>query len=170
MLELLLLRHAKSDWGRPELADRDRDLAPRGIKAAAAMGQEIRRRRLEPDLVLCSSAVRARRTWDLASAELGSPPQLRILATLYLASPRMMLSIVHRQTGVRRLMLVGHDPGMHELANELIGKGAPEDVAAVAMKFPTGALALFRFAAERWDAVEAGRGELALFLRPRDLD
>lgn len=170
MLELQLLRHAKSDWGRPELADRDRDLAARGIKAAAAMGGEMRRRRLVPDLVLCSSAVRARRTWELAVAELERPPPLKLLATLYLASPRTMLEIVHRQKDVRRLMLVGHDPGMHELANALIGKGVAEDVAAVAAKYPTGALAVFRFAAERWADVAPGGGELVLFLRPRDLD
>jgi len=140
------------------------------VKAAATMGREIVRRHLVPDLVLCSNAVRARRTWELASAELRAVPPTKFLATLYLASAAAMLAIVRRQNDARRLLLVGHDPGMHDLAARLAVTGPSEQLASIALKFPTGALAVFRLEGTAWDAIQPERSELVAFVRPRDLD
>lgn len=167
MLELLLLRHAKSDWGDPDLADHDRDLAPRGLKAAPRMGRLLRRRGLVPDLVLCSTALRARRTWDLASAELASPPPVRHLRSLYLATPAQMLAAIRRQPP-GRLLLVGHDPGMHHLAIQLADEGEPEALGSLSEKFPTAALAWLQLDIADWQDV--GPGRLAGFFRPRRPD
>lgn len=167
MLELLLLRHAKSDWGDPDLADHDRDLAPRGLKAAPRMGRLLRRRGLVPDLVLCSTARRARRTWELASAELASPPPVRHLRGLYLATPAQMLAAIRRQPP-GRLLLVGHDPGMHHLAIQLAAEGEPEALGSLNEKFPTAALAWLQLDIAAWQDVAPGR--LAGFFRPRRPD
>lgn len=169
MLELLLLRHAKSDWGQPDLADHDRGLAPRGLKAAKRMGRLLCSRGLAPDLALCSTAVRAQRTWEVAAAELGEMPPCRLLRSLYMATPAQMLAAIRRQsTSVGRLMLIGHDPGIHQLALQLAIGGEREDMAALQAKFPTAALAWLRLEAASWQDIEHGR--LAGFFRPRDLD
>ena len=170
MLELLLLRHAKSDRGDPTLDDHDRDLAPRGVRAAALIGCTIRDRGLAPDLVLCSTARRARRTWELVLAELAAAPAMRDLASLYLAPPERILGIVRREgRGCARVMVVGHDPGLHRLTVALAGSGDAGDLERLGAKFPTAALARLAFAAESWDAVAPGTGRLLDFLRPRDL-
>lgn len=167
MLELLLLRHAKSDWGQPGLEDHERDLAPRGVKAAGRIGRLIAERGLAPDLVLCSTAVRARHTWELAAAALAERPPCRHLGSLYLATPAQMLAAVRRQTAPR-LLLVGHDPGMHQLALQLASSGKPADIEALRAKFPTGALAWLQLDVPAW--ADAAPGWLAGFFRPRQLD
>lgn len=169
--ELLLLRHAKSAWDDPSAADHDRDLAPRGVKAAKRMGRELVARGLLPDLILCSTARRARRTLELALRAFATPPPIRELRSLYLAPPGRSLAIVQRQAATaRRLMLVGHDPGMHALARRLAGGGAPEALASLAAKFPTGACARIGFVAAEWSDVVPGSGRLLDFICPRDLE
>lgn len=169
-LELLLLRHAKSAWDQPFGADHDRDLAPRGVKAARSMGRELAARGLVPDLVLCSTALRARHTLDLLLPAFRQPPTIRHLRSLYLATPSRMLEVARRQPPtIHRLMLVGHDPGMHGLAQRLAGSGAATDLAALAAKFPTGACARLSFAAASWRDVTEGAGRLVDFLCPREL-
>jgi phosphohistidine phosphatase len=169
MRDLLLLRHAKSAWDVPDLDDHDRDLAPRGVAAAGLIGDLLARERLVPDLVLCSTALRARATLDFAAARWPARPPVRHLRTLYLAAPGRMLEIARRQDDtVARLMLVGHNPGMGTLALRLLPHD--EDAAALGEKFPTGALARISFPAARWADVAFGTGELLAFHRPRDLD
>src|SRR3712207_852951 len=116
MLELLLLRHAKSRWDRPEDEDHERDLAPRGLEAAARIGRLIQEQNLIPELALCSTATRARRTWALAAAAIGWEIRTRYIRELYLAAPDEILGLIRQQEGPKRLLLVGHNPGLHELA------------------------------------------------------
>ena len=170
MRELLLFRHAKSSWDRPGVPDRERDLDPRGLAAAPRMGALLQARNLIPDLVLCSTARRTVHTWQLASAQLQQPPTVIYTAELYLAGPERLLSIIHGSGNARRLLLVGHNPGMHALANRLTGTGAGGARARLAEKFPTAGLALIAFAIEGWAEVVPGTGELQGFWRPRDLD
>lgn len=174
MLELLLLRHAKSRWDQPGAEDHERELNERGLAAAPKVGRLLRSRDLGPDLALCSTAARARRTWDLAAAELGQDgvPPVQHLRTLYLAEPERMLDLVRRQdaAAARRLVLVGHNPGMHALALGLVGAGEPTARARLAEKFPTAALARIGFPDDDWRAAALGRGELLDFWRPRELE
>ena len=170
MLELLLLRHAKSRWDEPETGDHDRDLAPRGEQAAARMGRLLRDERLRPDRVLCSPARRAVRTWRLAGAELDEPPPLLEDDRLYLVSPARMLQVIaERGADAARLLLVGHNPGMHGLAARLAATGDTRLRATLAAKFPTAALALIAFAARDWTELGTQGGELRGFWRPGDL-
>ncbi|MDX6751345.1 histidine phosphatase family protein [Geminicoccaceae bacterium 1502E] len=171
MHELLLLRHAKSRWDEPRTGDHDRDLTPRGERAAAVMGRFLRKNGLVPDLVLCSSACRARRTWQLAVETLRQDPPLKELRSLYLATPGRLLEIVRRQDpAVRRLLLVGHNPGMASLALRLTGEGEADELARMEEKFPTAALARLTFAGDGWREAGPGRFRLDRFVRPRDLD
>ena len=170
MLELLLFRHAKSRPGEPGVEDHDRGLAPRGKKAAARMGRLIAAERLVPDLVLCSTAKRAVRTWELASAELQQPLPLSCLRSLYMASPNRLLEIVGGQgPGVRRLMVVGHNPGLQGFALQLIGEGEKKLRTSLAEKLPTAALVAVAFDVQSWNEAVPGRGKLVGFWRPRDL-
>lgn len=171
MRELLLLRHAKSAWDRPGLDDHERDLAPRGRKAARRMGELVAERGLVPDLVLCSTARRAVRTLEILLEALPAPPPVERREELYLASERALLELVRAQDErVRRLMLVGHDPGFHRLALLLVGAGDPAAIASgLLVKFPTGALCRLGFAVERWAEVAPGGARLLGFFKPREL-
>src|SRR5579863_2056432 len=121
MHQLLLLRHAKSSWDDPKLSDRDRPLNKRGQRSAAAMRKAMEELGLAPDLILVSPARRTRET--LAALEpWNDTPLVEPLESLYLASAGQLLSVL-RQTNetVRSAMLIGHNPGMHELAVSLAG-------------------------------------------------
>lgn len=174
MKRLLLLRHGKSDWAggalNGGLDDVDRPLAPRGIKAAPVMGQYLRARKLIPDLVLCSAARRTRQTWDLVAAELGTAPEVRFLKSLYLAPPSRLLGAVRKApAAAKTLLLIGHNPGLAGLALRLAGGGRRKDLAALADKFPTCALAVIDLDISGWPEVGDGGGRLTAFVRPRDL-
>ena len=171
MRELLLLRHAKSDRDDHAAEDHERDLAPRGERAAPRVGRLLRAEGLVPDLALCSTATRARRTWDLAAAGLGREVPVDHLRALYLAPPSRLLETVQRQDGdVGRLLLVGHNPGLHGLAMALSGEGDPALLTALRAAFPTAALARIGFDVAAWAEVGAGAGRLLGYWRPRDPD
>ena len=185
MRQLLLLRHAKSSWDNKALPDQDRPLSPRGRRAASLMRRAMRDLGLAPDLVLLSLTRRTRETlealepWDEA-------PLIEPLDSLYLATAPQLLEVLRGVAEtVRSVMLIGHNPGMHELAMLLAGaRGAAarhdghgdlssRDLSSRAIErlaagYPTGALAEFGIAGP-WRQLEAGGGQLIRFLRPRDL-
>ncbi len=171
MLTLSLLRHAKSSWDNPELDDFDRALAPRGIKACHEIGKAIRARHLCPDLILCSTAVRARATLTLILPELGTRvPEIRFFDDLYLTPTRTILEVLRRNARVaHHVMIIAHNPGIHALALELTGNGERKELGELATKFPTATLAVITFNAPDWDSVRAGGGHLEHFLTPRAL-
>ena len=176
MLTLTLLRHAKSSWDEPGLDDYDRPLSKRGKKAAPEMGAALAKMDLRPEVILCSGAVRARTTLDLVLPSFGTPlPQIVYDDALYLAAPETLLARLRRirpsETGEvpRHVMLVGHNPGLEELAVLLISSGAFDDTARLTEKFPTAAVAVLGFAGESWADIEPGTGRLQHFLTPRQL-
>ena len=167
MKTLLLLRHAKSAWDDPGLADMERPLTPRGQAAAARMGRHLRDTGLVPERVLCSPARRAAETLALVLAGPTHTPVVDQRPELYLRGWSALLAAVQGLPGaVDRAMLVSHNPDIHELAVALAGSGAP---AALAAKYPTGALAVLRFAVQDWRAVAPGTGTLQEFVSPRHL-
>jgi phosphohistidine phosphatase len=176
MLTLSLLRHAKSSWDKPGLDDYDRPLAKRGKKAAPEIGAALAAMGLRPDLVLCSGAVRARETLDLVLPKLGPPPpEIVYDDAIYMATPATLLARLRAiaastEWGTpRHVLLVGHNPGMEELALLLIGSGAADDTARMAEKFPTAAVAVVAFNAEDWSGIKPGAGRLEHFLTPKGL-
>jgi phosphohistidine phosphatase len=171
MVTLSLLRHGKSSWEDSDLSDHDRPLAAIGRRAAADVGAYIASHDLIPDLILCSSALRARETLDCILPKLGShKPKVEIEPALYLAPATRMLHVV-RQTpaSVRHLLLLAHNPGLHGLALDLTGRGLRRDIASMAMKFPTCALAVLTFETDNWHDVHPAAGHLDRFVAPRSL-
>jgi phosphohistidine phosphatase len=166
--QLLLLRHAKSSHDEPDLADHDRPLAPRGKRAAAAMGRYVREHDLSPTLVLCSSATRAKQTLDGVSDGLGASAELSIESELYEASAAGLLERLRRiGDEVPSAMLVGHNPAIERLALDLAAGG--RDLAELERKYPTGALAVLAVDGA-WADLEADGARLVAFVKPRDLE
>jgi phosphohistidine phosphatase len=163
---LLLLRHDKSSWDDPGLADHDRPLAKRGRRAAERMGGHLRASGLLPDIVLCSSARRARETLLLLA--LGDR-EVRIEEDLYGAGERELLDRVRRLPDDQRTaMLVAHNPGMHDLAIRLAGLHPTAVTARLREKFPTGALAVFE-TDEGWAHLAEETVRLDSIVLPREL-
>ncbi len=134
------------------------------------MGAWLRERELLPGRVLCSTALRARRTVALAFEDVTDLPEIQYMRTLYLASPGRMLEIIHRQTGgPARLMLVGHNPGIHSLALRLVEESDPGR-GPLEAKFPTAAVARIGFAVADWREVAVHSGRLLDYRTPATLD
>lgn len=167
---LHLLRHAKSSWDEPGIADHDRSLAPRGERAAGAMAVYLRQEGIAPDLVLCSSAKRTRQTLDGIRPGLPNRVEVEITRDLYEVSGREILRRLRRTgAGVGELLLIGHNPGMEDLALRLTGPGSdPEAVGTLESKFPTGALASLAFDGD-WADLDSGLARLARFVVPKTL-
>jgi phosphohistidine phosphatase len=164
---LFLLRHAKSAWDDPTLRDRDRPLAPRGRKAAKRVGRWARRHDIRPQLVVCSSAVRARQTLERVLPGLGEPA-VWIEVTLYAAAADTLLARVRAlPEEADEAMLVGHNPGLMELALLLAAPGPKRKRAR--SNVPTGALVELEIEAGRWADVEPGEARMTRFVVPRDL-
>ena len=162
MKRLLVLRHAKSSWKHRGLTDHDRPLNKRGKRDAPGMGRWILEQRLTPELILSSTAVRARETALAVSEASESGGEVRLLRELYLAGPesyRAALAALPEE--LSSVMVVGHNPGLEELVEGLTG--ARETM-------PTAALALIELPIELWGLVELdGGGNLAHLWRPKEL-
>jgi phosphohistidine phosphatase len=165
---LYLLRHAKSSWKDEGLADHDRPLARRGRRAAKAISRHLREQGVEPELVLCSTARRARETLEGIEPALGRGA-IRVEPELYGAGPAELLARLHEVAPpIGSVMVIGHNPGLDQLARLLARHGATAQ--ELEAKFPTGALATLTFRGPGWAALDHGTAELIEFIRPRDLE
>jgi len=170
MRQLLLLRHAKSSWDDPALPDHARPLNARGRRAAQAMAAEMQRLGLSPDVVLVSSARRTLQTMEALHPFEGSPI-VNVMDGLYLAPWRGMLETLNAVPDTARSVLViGHNPGLHELALELLTPDHPQTRALGRLReaYPTGSLAEFSLAAP-WHGLSPGGARLVRYVVPRDL-
>ena len=172
MRRLMLLRHAKTETDAPSGQDQDRRLDDRGRRDAAEMGDWIGRHPPFPDLVLVSPAVRATQTWELAREVMkdrAKQPAVEFLPDLYGAEVAQLLAIVRMAsaTDPKRLLLVGHNPGMHELALTLTGSGDEASKKNLHHNLPTAGLAILDFAIDDWNEVSFRRGKLVLFTSPK---
>ncbi len=170
MRRLILFRHAKADLPAGETGDHDRALAPRGRRAAGPMGAWLAGRGFRPDLVLCSTALRARATWEIAGKAFSPAPREQFEQGIYGASPGTLLDLAKRApTTVQTLMIVGHNPGLEQFVKLLATKGDPEARRAIREKFPTAAIAVLDFPADDWASLAPGAGRLDRFVTPRAL-
>jgi phosphohistidine phosphatase len=172
MRRLMLLRHAKTEHDAPSGRDRDRRLDHRGRNDAAEIGGWIGRHPPFPDLVLVSPAIRAHQTWEVAweaMKDQAPQPQVELLPELYGAAPSQLLQTIRTEstTDPQRLMVIGHNPGMHELALALGGSGDSAGRKALADNLPTSGLAIFDFAVDDWADVAFRRGRLVQFVSPK---
>jgi phosphohistidine phosphatase len=164
LMQLELLRHAKSSWADPDLADHDRPLNARGLAAAALVGRHLHEQTPPPDLVLCSSATRTRQTLELL--ELGAEAEVRFEDELYGAWAAELLSRLKAVPATfATVLLIGHNPGIEDLTRML-----DRDGLSSVQKFPTAALAVLGFDIGAWSELDPGIGHLVGFFTPRDLD
>jgi phosphohistidine phosphatase len=170
MRTLLLMRHAKSSWDQPELADLDRPLAARGRDAAPLVARYLADHGLVPQLVLGSPAQRVRETWQLMAPVLGGAIACKTSRGLYEGRPGRLLQTLRRVDGaVGTLMLIGHNPALGELAQSLAGDGSKKALERLRTKFPTAAVAVLAFEGEGWADLAPGGGRLQELVRPKDL-
>jgi phosphohistidine phosphatase len=165
-----LLRHAKSARP-PDTDDFDRPLEERGRGDSKAMGAFMTTRGVAPDVVLCSSAKRARETLSFVLPAL-SEPKVFYEDGLYEASPRRLLDRIRTlPDAFGHALLVGHNPAIAALAADLMHRKQSEKrlVKRLDEKFPTAALAEFEFDVRRWSDVESGEGRLVLFESPKTI-
>ena len=169
MLTLALLRHAKSSWDDQPSDDFNRPLNARGRQAAPEAGRHLRHLGVAPALVLCSPAKRTRETLELARPEmhLAAAPEIVFDEKLYLAAPAAMLERIKAVgTAHSSLLVIGHNPGMHNLADTLAGPGPEALNEKLAEKFPTAAIAVFTFNKKSWRDIGPRTGRLTAFWTP----
>ena len=170
MRRLFLIRHAKAE---PSIGreDHGRRLTDRGRADARRVGAALAARRMLPDLLVHSGAERAKETAQILAAEWPRRVALIEDAGLYDASEAMLLARAralgdaHKHVG-----LVGHNPGLGELATALAGSGAHAEIRRLAAKYPTGSVAALDFSVPRWEDIEPNSGMLALYLTPAELE
>jgi phosphohistidine phosphatase len=172
MRQLLILRHAKSSWDDPQLSDHARPLNARGRKSASAMRDAMQELGLVPDIVLVSSARRTLQTLE-ALEPWDEQPLVEPMDQLYLADASQLLGVLREVSETARsVMLIGHNPGLHDLAMLLVGPAAMDVRGSNASRliegYPTGALTEFSIAGP-WSQLGQGGGRMLRFLAPRDL-
>ena len=168
MRRLMLLRHAKSDWSSPGMPDRERPLNARGVTDARTMSIYLARHALVPDLVLCSSAERTRRTAEAIVEGWPAAVEITYSDRLYEATPETILSLVRTVAPqAHGLLVIGHNPGLHETARMLIAAGDIEPRERLHEKFPTAALAVIDFPIDAWSKLHRQSGRLDRFVTPR---
>lgn len=170
MRRLILLRHAKAERGIPGAPDRSRSLNDRGQRQACEMGAFLKHHGLVPGLAVVSPAERTRQTWALVSAEFTPAPPQNEQERLYNADIEAILGVI-RETAVdvQTLMVVGHNPGLHEVALTLVATGDVEARQRLGEKLPTGGLVVIELKPAEWDEVHPRCGRLIHFVTPRQL-
>jgi phosphohistidine phosphatase len=169
MKRLLLLRHAKAVPSSPA-GDFERELAPRGRRDATIMGAFLRDEGLRPDRILASPARRTRQTAELAATAFDPAPEVVYQRSLYLAEPHLILELIRdTDPAVETLMVIGHNPGIADLANLMTISGDPQARELMQESFPTAALAVIDLPEDLWQGVSFYEGVLQRFVRPKHL-
>jgi phosphohistidine phosphatase len=162
---LILTRHAKSSWDDPLMSDHDRPLNERGKAAAADLGEWLASRGYVPGQVLCSDALRTRKTWSGIAPALPGTPILDLKPALYHAGPDVMLAVLRHATA-DVVMMIGHNPGIGEFAHRIVAR---TPLNAEFQRYPTGATLVCDFAVESWADVDWGQGSVDDFIIPREI-
>jgi phosphohistidine phosphatase len=170
MKTLYLLRHAKAEPAGKDGNDQDRVLSLRGVEACATVGSYMKSKGYLPEIVLSSTSARTRETFEQVKAALGITPKARFEDKLYLAEAETIIKHVQSvDHGVSSVMVVGHNPGMHHAALLLSEPGREKLRLELELKYPTCALTVLQFDAEDWKEVTQGKGRLADFITPAEL-
>ena len=170
MRRLLLLRHAKSERLAFGTDDHERKLNSRGRNDAPKVGAYMVRHALIPDRAIVSTAARTRETWDLVAAAFTRRPPQVYDERLYEAQPQAILEVIREcRRAAPTLLIVGHNPGLQELATQLIASGVVEARQRLKEKFPTAGLAVIDFALDDWARLHPSAGRLDHFVSPRSL-
>jgi phosphohistidine phosphatase len=167
MRRLMLLRHAKTERAEPGERDRDRKLMNRGRSDAPIIGAYMAHHGLLPDLALVSPATRAQDTWTLVAAALDKTPRTETDDRIYNASPQKLLELIAEPRKARRLLIVGHNPSLHEFALQLIASGEVEAREQLREKLPTSGLVVMDLPIDDWPLARPHAARLERFVTPR---
>jgi phosphohistidine phosphatase len=167
MRRLMLLRHAKTERAEGGQRDRDRKLTKRGRDDAAVIGAYMARHGLIPDLALVSPAKRAQETWALLAPAFAKAPRLVNDERIYNAATDALFKIIGETRGAHSLLVVGHNPGLHDAAVQLIASGDVEARERVAEKLPTSGLVVIDLAFDDWSKLHRHAGRLERFVTPK---
>jgi phosphohistidine phosphatase len=166
----MLFRHAKAERSQPGERDHGRVLAARGREDAPKLGAYMVRHGLIPDAVIVSTSARTRETWDRAATAFAPAPPATAEERLYDAGPHAILQVVQKTNNrIGTLLVVGHNPGLHELAVMLAASGDRSARRQLQEGFPTGALAVIDFKEEDWSDLSPAAGRLERLVVPRSL-
>jgi phosphohistidine phosphatase len=169
-MRLILLRHAKAEKAEPGMRDDERALSARGRADAARIGTYLARHALIPDRVLVSTARRTRETWDAVASALHAAPAVDFNERLYNAGAETVVTVIKQAGhGAAALMLIGHNPGLHDAARLLIASGDVEARERLSEGLPTSGLAVIDFVGQDWDKLHRQGGRLERFVSPRSL-
>ncbi|MBV9346428.1 MAG: histidine phosphatase family protein [Pseudolabrys sp.] len=170
MRRLIVLRHSKAERAAPDRGDFERPLSDRGRADAARTGAYLARHDLSPNYALVSPARRAQETWTAAAAQLQRKPGSNDDPRIYNATTDALLSVIATAPAKAELLiLVGHNPGLHELAMQLSAAGDVETRERLREGLPTSGLVVISFAFEDWTAIAHARGRLERFVSPGSL-
>jgi phosphohistidine phosphatase len=164
-LKLILMRHAKSDWGTPGQDDFDRPLNGRGRNSANAMAGWLLENGHVPDTVLVSGAKRTVETWDRMSRIMAGLTLMESVPALYLSAAETILNVI-RTRSAGALLVICHNPGISEFARRIVTTPPDDDRF---QSYPTAATTVIEFDADRWDQVTWASGNVLQFAVPRDL-
>lgn len=167
MRRLMLLRHAKTERAEPGERDRDRKLTKRGRADAPAIGAYMARHGLVPDRTLVSPAARAQETWELLAPAFAKMPAVANDERIYNASAEKLMVMVAETRGPLSLLVVGHNPGMHDLALRLTASGDVEARERLMESLPTSGLVVIDLPFDNWSKLHPHAGRLERFVTPR---
>lgn len=171
MRRLLLLRHSKAERSEPGTKDLSRVLIDRGRKDAAKIGIYMAAHALVPDRVILSPAARVQETWKYAAAALHPAPAAMTAERIYDATPHSILAVIKdTPASAHTLMVIGHNPGLHELALMLIAAGDVDARERLREKLPTSGLIIIDFAFDNWNKLHPQSGRLERFVSPKSLE
>jgi phosphohistidine phosphatase len=167
MRRLMLLRHAKTERAEPGERDRDRKLMKRGRADAPVIGSFMAHHGLVPDLALVSPAARAQETWALVAACFDKAPRMMADDRIYNANPQKLIAVIGETSKAHALIVVGHNPSLHDLAMQLIAAGEVEAREQLNEKLPTSGLVVIDLPFDDWSLLHGHAGRLEHFVSPR---
>jgi phosphohistidine phosphatase len=170
MRRLLLLRHSKAERAELGESDQKRPLSDEGRADASAMGAYLASHAFRFDRALVSPAIRTRETWQRLAIPLGTTPSPGFDERIYNATAQTLLTVLKQQPGdAHTLLMVGHNPGLHELATMLVATGDVDTREQLRENFPTSGLAIMDFALDSWAKLHPRSGRLERFVGPKSI-
>ncbi len=155
------MRHAKSDWTNDDLNDFERPLNERGLKTAPLMGELMKSKQFQPDLILSSPATRAKETAELVKKSAGFDGEINFDERIYEASPSRLIEVLEEQSDeFDSILFIGHNPGFEGIIRFLTAKIEP---------MPTAALAVVDAPIEKWSELNGAKGTLRELIRPKEI-
>lgn len=169
MLRLYIMRHAKSSWAIPGARDFDRELNERGLQDLKKLSKVMKNEKIFPDKIVCSSATRTRQTLDAVMDVFENEPEIIFTERLYSSGLDEYIDIINSNSGIKSIMIIGHNPMCGSLATSLPGSGDALELEKIAYKYPTAALSIIDFEAKDWSEIAKGKGILQKSIFPSEI-